>query len=250
MGYAMTRWKAAAVHLSISAAIGLTAAALIFGLWYPPPYSHAAGADELVLLLLGVDIVLGPLLTLAVFKSGKKGLKFDLTVIALMQACAFFYGASVVVLARPAFVVAAVDRFVLVIANDLDTADLAKAKPGFDRVSWTGPKLVGVDMPKDGSKAHSDMMLSGFAGKDIEKFPQYYVDYPQVAATLLKHAKPLENLRKSHPDSAGNIDKWLLAHQRDLSSVAYLPIVARTDATMLVDSSSGEPLDALSIDPW
>src|SRR6187402_1763816 len=101
----MSRWKAAAIHLSISASIGLLAAALIFGVWYPPPYSKATGADELVLLLMGVDIVLGPMLTLVVFRSGKKSLRLDLTVIAIMQTCALLYGMSVVVRARPVFIV-------------------------------------------------------------------------------------------------------------------------------------------------
>lgn len=245
----MPRWKAAAIHLSISAAIGLTAAALIFGLWYPPPYSHAAGADELVLLLLGVDVVLGPLLTFAVFKSGKKGMKFDLVVIALLQACAFFYGASVVVRARPAFVVATVDRFVLVSASDLDPVDLAKGKPGFDRIPWAGPRLVGAELPTD-PKEKSDLLFSAVAGKDIEKFPQYYVDYAQITPKLLTRAKPLDALRKAHPEAAPLLDAWLRKHPRTNASVVYLPIRARTDVTMLLDSNSGEPLDALPIDPW
>ena len=74
----MSRWKAASIHCSISALVGLIVGFLLFGLWYPPPYFHAAGADELILLLVGVDLTLGPLLTLIVFRSGKRGLKFDL----------------------------------------------------------------------------------------------------------------------------------------------------------------------------
>ena len=46
----MSRWKAAGIHLSISLAIGLLVGALLFGVWYPPPYFHAAGADELILM--------------------------------------------------------------------------------------------------------------------------------------------------------------------------------------------------------
>ena len=102
----MSRWKAAAIHLSISALIGLATAALVFGVWFPPPYSHAAGADRLILLLLGVDIVVGPLLTLIVYRHGKWGMRFDLWVIALLQAGAFLYGMSVVLTSRPVFVVA------------------------------------------------------------------------------------------------------------------------------------------------
>ena len=246
----MSRWKAAAIHLLISALIGLVAAALIFGLWYPPPYSQAAGAGELVLLLLGVDIVLGPLLTLAVFRSGKKGMTFDLTVIAVLQACAFFYGASVVVRARPAFVVATVDRFVLVAANDLDSADVAKgSKPEFRSLPWLGPRVVGAELPTD-TTSKVNLALSGMAGKDIDRFPQYYVDYTQVAAKLLSHAKPLATLRTMHQEAIPLINSWLNKHQRDASSVVTLPIVARSDAVMLLDKSTGEPLDALPISAW
>ena len=104
----MSRWKAAAIHLSISAAIGLVVGALLLLVWYPPPYFHAAGADQLVLLLVGVDLVLGPLLTLILFRSGKKGLKFDLAMIAVLQTTALVYGLSVVLQSRPVFLVSAV----------------------------------------------------------------------------------------------------------------------------------------------
>src|SRR5262245_26907069 len=107
----MTRWKAAAIHSSISAVIALLVGALLFGVWYPPPYFHAAGADELVLLLVGVDLGIGPLLTLIVFRSGKPGLRFDLWVIACAQTVALIYGLSIMLQSRPVFLVAAFDRF-------------------------------------------------------------------------------------------------------------------------------------------
>lgn len=250
-GFRMTRWKAAAIHLSISAAIGLISAALIFGVWYPPPYSHAAGADELVLLLLGVDVVLGPLLTLVVFKTGKKSLRFDLGVIALMQACAFMYGMSVVVRARPAFIVGAIDRFSLVSANDLTAADLAKArKPEFRSPSWSGPRVVGAELPTDITE-RNDLAFRGAAGKDIDKYPQYYVDYSNVAPQLMAHAKPLDALRKAHPESSSLLDTWLHSHQRDAASVLWVPLNARRAALiMLLDRQTGQTLDALPIDPW
>ena len=151
----MSRWKAASIHLSISVAIGLIVGALLFGVWYPPPFFHAAGADQLVLLLVSVDIVLGPLLTLVVFKSGKRGLKFDLTLIAVVQSVALVYGLSIVLRSRPVFLVAAVDRFSLVSAVDIDDADLAQGtKPEFRSLSWTGPRTVGAQLPPQGGEPH------------------------------------------------------------------------------------------------
>ncbi|GAA0714025.1 TfpX/TfpZ family type IV pilin accessory protein [Dokdonella soli] len=247
----MSRWKAAAIHLSISAVIGLVSAALIFGVWYPPPYSHAAGADQLILLLLGVDVVLGPLLTFVVFRTGKRGLRFDLAVIALAQICAFTYGMSVVVRARPAFIVGAIDRFSLVTANDLTAVDLSKAsKPEFRSPPWSGPRIVGAEPPTD-IAARNDLTFSAAGGKDIDKYPQYYVDYSTVTAQLLAHAKLLDGLRQKHPDSIQQLDTWLHDHRRDAASVVWVPINARRAAlTMLLDRSTGQTLDALPIDPW
>ena len=245
----MSRWKAAAIHLSISAAIGLVAAVLIFGVWYPSPYSYATGALELVVLLMGVDIVLGPLLTLAVFKSGKKGMKFDLSVIALLQAGAFLYGMSVVVKARPVFVVGAVDRFTLVSANGIAANDLAEGKPPYNRLSWTGPRLVGAELPTDKSE-RNDLLFAGLAGRDLERMPKYYVDYPVAAAGLLKRARELSQLRTAHPSAAKPIDAWLRSHQRHEQDILWLPILSKNDTTMLLDRDTGTPLDALPIDPW
>lgn len=247
----MSRWKAAAIHLSISACIAAIAAGLIFGLWYPPAYRTAAGADQLVLLLIGVDITLGPLLTLVVYKAGKWGLRFDLAMIALFQCVAFLYGMSVVTRARPAFVVAAIDRFVLVPANDLDAADLAKgSEPEFRSLSWTGPRLVGVQMPTD-TKTRTDLLFSGLAGKDIEKYPEYYVDYPSVATDLLTHAKPVDDLIRKHPQSRDTIEAFLADHHHNAIEAVWLPVRGpRADLTMLLDRATGTPLGALPLDPW
>lgn len=248
----MSRWKAAGIHLSINAVVALLAAGLIYGIWYPHPYSQAAGAGTLVLLLLGVDLVLGPLLTLVVFKVGKKGLKFDLAAIAILQVCAFVYGLHVVAAARPAFIVGVIDRFVLVSANELDQADLDKATdPEFRSAPWTGPKLVGAQLPTDW-KLRNDILFSGVAGKDLEKFPQHYVPYANVAQTLLSRATPLEAFERGHPASTAEINDWLHANPSyTANDVVVVPLRARKQSlTALLERNSGAVLDALPIDPW
>lgn len=248
----MSRWKAAGIHLSINAVIAALAATLIYGVWYPRPYSEAAGAGTLVLLLLGVDLVLGPILTLVVFKAGKKGLKFDLAAIAVMQICAFVYGLHVVAAARPAFIVGVIDRFVLVSANELDKADLDKAAdPAFRSVPWMGPKLVGAQMPTD-TQQRNDLAFSGAGGKDIEKFPQYYVPYANIAQTLLARAKPLSVFQDKHPADAVEIQRWLQAHPSyTANDVRVLPLLARKQSlSLLIERDNGTVLDALPIDPW
>src|SRR5688572_13652896 len=125
----LNRWQAAGSHLALSAIIGAAVLAAMILVWYPPPYFDAAGGNELVLLMVGIDVALGPLLTLAVFnpRKGMGKLRFDLAVIAFFQVAALAYGVHVMFVARPAYLVFAVDRFDLVMANTLPDAELAKA---------------------------------------------------------------------------------------------------------------------------
>jgi hypothetical protein len=68
----------------------------MFFVWYPPPYFEVDGGWRILRILAGVDVVVGPLLTLILFKPGKPGLKFDMTCIALMQIGALVYGGTII----------------------------------------------------------------------------------------------------------------------------------------------------------
>ena len=247
----MNRFQASAIHLGISLTVAAIVGCLIYFVWYPYPYFQMSGGNKLMLLIMSVDIAIGPLLTLVVYKAGKKGLRFDLTCIAILQACAFFYGLSVIVKARPVFIVAAIDRFTPVYADDLEDVDLAQAKqPEFAHRSWTGPKLVGAIMPTD-QKEKNALMSSGIFGKDLEKFPKYYASYAQVADALMTKAKPLSTLADKSPQNKAIIEQFLASHHVSIDGLVYFPLIGRTgDYTMIVSVADKQPLDAIAIDPW
>jgi hypothetical protein len=224
---------------------------LIYFVWYPPPYFQIAGGNELMLLIMGVDVVVGPILTLAVFKSGKKGLRFDLTVIAVLQIASFCYGASVIARARPVFVVGEVDRFVVVSANALDDKDLAEAKQSeFSTRSWTGPHLVGALPPAHDARDYA-VAMSALAGKDIDRMPKFYVPYEQVSKTLLAHSHPLADAMQKSSQAAKLVQDFLRKYGGEVGDYRSLPLRGRFDSfTMVVSASTGQPIAALPIDPW
>ena len=49
--------------------------AWVFFVWYPPPLAHAESVTIIFLMLLDIDVILGLLLSLLVYKEGKKILK-------------------------------------------------------------------------------------------------------------------------------------------------------------------------------
>ena len=247
----MSRWKAAGLHLLISVVIGILTASLIYFIWYPPPYFEVAGGSTLMLVIMGVDITIGPFLTLAVFKTGKKGLKFDLSVIAILQIAAFCYGLHAIALARPVFVVAEVDRYVLVTASQLADEDLAQGSaPEYRSRSWSGPRLIGAVPPKRGDEA-LQMATSALAGKDIDLFPKYYVPYDQVSEKLLERSHPLADLLKKPASDAEKVNSFLKQHGGDIAQFRYLPLQGRLDGySMVVSAQTRQPITALAIDPW
>src|SRR5437762_8514172 len=99
----LNRWKAAAIHLGLSALIAITVVTAMLLVWYPPPYFNTAGGQGLLKILVGVDICLGPLLTLIIFDPRKKSLRLDLSIIAMVQVAALVYGVWIMFEARPVY---------------------------------------------------------------------------------------------------------------------------------------------------
>lgn len=247
----MTRYRAAGIHLAISAVIGAAALALLYFVWYPEPYFVASGGARLTLILVSVDVIIGPLLTLVVYQKGKKSLVFDLSVIALLQVGALVYGLSVMAQARPVYLVARVDRFILVAANEISKDDLARAaRPEFARLSWSGPRLVGASKPSDPDQQF-DAISSGLAGRDLQHRPEFFRAYAEVALDLLERAKPLAQLAERNAANRALIDAWLHSRGHTADTLVYLPLDVRTAAmTMVLDGQDARPLGVLPIDPW
>lgn len=71
----LNRYQAFGVHLLASAAVALISAAVVFLVWYPSPLQLATGVTGIFLMLLAVDVIVGPCITLIVFNTAKKELK-------------------------------------------------------------------------------------------------------------------------------------------------------------------------------
>lgn len=247
----MNRWKAAAVHLSISVVLAALIGALLYFAWFPQPYFAAAGANGLILLLMGVDVCIGPLLTLLVVNRHKarKLLRLDLTVIGVLQAIAFGYGLYVIAGARPVFIVAEVDRLVMVSAQQLNDADLAKGnRPEFRHRSLTGPVLVGARPPKNDPLANFAVQVIR-TGKDVDQLPQYYLPYDQAIDAVMKHAKPLSSIKNTTDSQRAYLDRLQAATPSQTLEV--LPLQRGEHGySAIISPVSKRPVAVLPIDPW
>ena len=211
----------------------------------------AVGVTQIFLILLAVDITIGPLITFIVYQKGKKSLKFDLTVVALLQVAALAYGMHTVFVGRPAFVVFSVDRFEVSRAYEIDPKSVETAKKNKNAVaeiSWLKPKWVGAEAAKDPDRRQKIMFDSVVGGNDWPQLPELFVPLESVKKQILERSKPLEALLKLH----GNDEavKAALANWQG-SDVKWLPLVSNAvNMTVLVDAKSAAVVKILEISPW
>jgi hypothetical protein len=253
-GLGISRKRAFLTHLGVSTAIVSAACAVIFLLWYPHPYFQAVGAWNVLRVLIGVDLVLGPLLTLVVFKPGKPGLRFDLTVIALVQVAALIYGLTTIYRERPYFTVFAHDRFVVLAKGEVDAAQFEAAKTAgrLDDKPFRGPLLAVATRPRDDQEFQKLLDETVFGGKpDLERRPEFWSRYEDEAAQILHRELPLAALRAARPEADAQIAALTARLGVPEARLGFLPMIAKNrDVTLVVDATTAAPLEVLDVDPW
>lgn len=208
------------------------AAALVLGIWYPAPFRDISGGRELFTLIVSVDVIMGPLLTLAVFNRRKPRAELirDLSVVAVLQLGALGYGLATVWVARPAFVIFAVDRFQVVAAIDLDPEALAQAPAEFQHPPLWGPVWVAAEPLTDLVERSRAIEVALDSGVDVGLQPVRWRPYQTHAAAVLARAKPLASLVAQPAE----VQEVVTRSGLGLDQLVYLPIVARSHGWVVV----------------
>jgi hypothetical protein len=244
----MSKLRAFVIHLAISATVVGTVFAIIFFFWYPVPYFRVSGADDIVKVLIGVDLILGPLLTLVLFKSGKPRLLFDLSVIAVIQLSALIYGTNVIFQERPYYVVFAVDRFVVVPKKDIDLTkiryDALTVKP------WRGPILAVATLPEDVQERQRLMFEVIGGAPDIERRAEYWSPYADKIDQVMARAEALNTI-PTRSDEAQRQIAGVMERHDNADRLVYLPITSNVNVySMIFDPETQKAVDIVPVDPW
>ena len=227
----------AILHLLASAALAATLAAVIFHVWYRPPYDALAGGRLLFLLLVGVDVVCGPLLTLLLFTRSKtrKQLLTDAVMILALQATALAYGVSTAWNARPVYLVAEVDRFKVIAWEEIKHADFSSLPKDLQPGVWKSPTVVALRPPASIEEKNKVMFESLQTGRDYAERPEFYIAYnAETASRVLGRAREASALLKSYPHHRKWLETYARAQKRPLSEIRYLPVMAREDWVAIV----------------
>lgn len=233
-------------HLLISACIAMMSLFLIFAIWYPKPLDIALGVGHIIWIMLGIDVVLGPLLTLIIAKEGKKTLKFDLAVIAIVQLLALAYGLHSIEKGRPMAIAFDVNRFELVQKYALQNKDYAPILNQFKAQQDKSIPAVAVRPAKDDEELTQRMNDELLNGISSAANPDLYETLEQNAAIIHKEMKPIAQLTKFNDEASV---KPILAKYPNADY--FLPIVAsEVNMTVLLDSKDANFAQVVNLRPW
>ncbi|GAA6142211.1 TfpX/TfpZ family type IV pilin accessory protein [Hydrogenophaga sp. 5NK40-0174] len=248
-----SRLRAAGIHLAVSALLATLAAALVFLFWFPYPYRVIAGGQDLFWLMVSVDVVLGPMLTLVVFnlRKPRSELIRDLFIIGSVQMAALAYGLWSVYESRPVYLVHEVDRLVAVAAADVDPADLPNAEPAFRKLPFVGVPLIGLRDIRNGEERMKSFELA-LAGKDLSLRPEYWQPLSEANREVIRQrAKPLQVLVDRSEEDARLVNQWLQESKQPIEELTYLPLTAsKTIWTAVLRADSLEIVGYLPIDSF
>jgi hypothetical protein len=245
------RAQAAFAHLGMSLSVSALAAALVFFVWYPYPYREISGGRELFFLVVAVDVVLGPLLTFAIFNRAKpwKVLQRDVAIIVVLQLAALFYGLWTVAVARPVLLVFEYSRFRPVHAIEIEESQLAKAPAEMRRLPWTGPTPIGLRRLVGNEKM--EVTMAALSGVHEAWQPQLWQPYAKSQAEAIKAGTPVATLRTRFAAQSALIDNAVAESGIPETQLLWLPMYGRKDFwTVFIDAKSAEPLAFIPLDSF
>ncbi len=214
------------VHFALSLLIFIVLLYLIVFEWYPEPLFKTDGGWQGIRLIAFVDIILGPVLTLIVFKKAKKGLKLDLSVIATIQIVALISGVMVVYNEHPVAIIVLNGRLHPITAYQIKQAGMELSK--LKKYSNLKPPLIYSNIPSDADEYSELLKDSLSSGRGIRLYGEYYekwnehnklrVSQNSMSIKKFLHGKPKDQL--VYNKFINNID--YKGH-----SFIYLPLYSR-----------------------
>lgn len=222
----MNRFQAFLIHMGISLVIFAILAYLVVYVWYPDFFFTADGGWQGMRIIVLVDLVLGPALTLVVFNRNKPRteLRRDLSIIGTVQALCLTAGVYVVYMERPLALVYSDGRFYSMSADDYRDAGIEP--PSFEGIPGPYPKRVMVQLPDDLTE-QSQVRGSALRNRvPLAALPEHYV--PLNLDVVADTGDALSDVDLEHREqSTGDLSTWLAAHGGTANDYAFFPFGAR-----------------------
>ena len=232
------RFKAFGLHLLASAsALTIVLSTLYFG-WYRWPGWYLADVPHVVMVMVGVDVVLGPLLTFIVAKSTKprRELVRDISIIATVQLCALIYGTVSMWSGRPLYYAFSENVLQMVQAYDIDASEAALAKqknPDLAPHWYSLPRWVWAPLPEDAEERAKIVRAAISGGDDVISMPRYFKPWDQGLPALRVNLKKVEDVAYFSRNEKNRLKEHLQAAGYRTDELNSMPLTGSRGAPLL-----------------
>jgi len=247
----MSRYRAASLHFIASVFFLFIIFSFVHLVWYPGKLFMAASGGEIMLILLLVDMTIGPLITLVIFNVNKPSLKFDMATVLTFQILFVVYGVWVMFSARPVYMAFVDQRFQLVTANEISSADQKKAKNSeFRKLPLWGPITIGTELPDD-KQIVEDMLFTSLSGMGPQNYPEYFVKYDDIRQTVISAALSAEQVKKQEIDEEQK--QFLIKYSKENTSkktkILFVPLITKQKVLYVaIDGQNADILELLEFE--
>jgi hypothetical protein len=191
------RLKLFSLHLLSSATVlTLILGSLYLG-WYRWPGWYLTDVTRVVLVMVCVDVVLGPTLTLIIAnqKKSRRELTRDIGIIVAVQLCALTYGSASLWHGRPLYYAFSENVLQLVQAYDISAKEAAigrQQNPPFAPHWYNLPRWIWAPLPQD-PKEQEEVVLDAInGGDDVISMPKYFKRWEDGLPSLRSQLKKVE----------------------------------------------------------
>lgn len=193
------RLKAFGLHFTGSATVLLLVLGILYLGWYQWPGWYLTGVLHVLPIVVGVDVVLGPLLTLIIANPRKprRELARDIGCIVAVQIVALGYGATTLWHGRPLYYTFSEKELSVTQGIDLEPEEIDLARknnPDFAPHWYSRPRWVWAPLPNDEatSKAIVESAIRG--GGDVTAMPRYFRPWQAGLPELRKRLTRIDGL--------------------------------------------------------
>jgi hypothetical protein len=193
------RLKAFSLHLLSSAtALTLILGSLYFG-WYRWPGWHLTDVTTVVLVMVCVDVVLGPTLTFIIAnqKKSRRELTRDIGIIVVVQLCALIYGSVSLWNGRPLYYAFSESVLQLVQAYDIDAKDAEigrQQNPALAPHWYSLPRWIWAPLPQNAEESRKIVVSAVTGGDDIISMPKYFKPWEDGLTSLRGKLKKVDDV--------------------------------------------------------
>jgi hypothetical protein len=248
------RIKAFGLHVTASTCLFLLALGTLYFGWYRWPGWYLTGATSIVLMMAGIDVVLGPLLTFVIANPNKprRELARDIAIIATVQLAAMGYGLTTLWQGRPLYYTFSTRFLEMVQASDLSPEQIAlgrKLNPDFAPYWYSLPRWVYAPFPNDPKVVEQIVQSTIGGGDDVIQMPRYFRPWQEGVVELRKELRPVAKMTE-----LAQRDKQIAGERmRELGVTAdepvALPMMGRTKPLVgVVDPVTGRVRTILRVD--